>query len=78
MQARFQKPQNNVSHLAIPPCNLHLKNNAHEIYISGRIFIKLEKFLKICKDVMLTPGDASKVFKQFNLGHTQCHEMRRF
>ena len=50
----------------------------HMKYLSGRIFIKLEKFLKICKDVMLTPGNASKVFKQFNLGYTQCNEMRRF
>ena len=77
MQARFQKPQKNVSHLAISHCNFHLKNNAHEI-LSGRIFIKLEKFLKTCKDVMLTPRDASKVFKQFDLGYTQCNEMRRF
>ena len=50
----------------------------HKKYLSGRIFIKLEKFLKICKDVMLTPRDTSKVFKQFNLGYTQCNEMRRF
>ena len=77
MQARFQKPQKNVSHLAISQCNFYLKNNAYEI-LSGRIFIKLEKFLKICKDVMLAQGDASKVFKQFNLGYTQCNEMRRF
>ena len=45
MQARFQKPQKNVSHLAIPYCNFHLKNNAHEIFI-GNDFHKARKILK--------------------------------
>jgi len=72
MQARFEKPQKNASHLAISHCNFHLKNNAHEIFI-GKDFHKARKILKD-----LQRCDASKVFKQFNLGYTQCNEMRRF